>query len=66
MLSQVKELILFRIFLSTHRFAERTRDREIIFGPFFTPSISTTVDRPHFSKAFCHSTFVHTFLNTED
>lgn len=66
MLSQVRKLILFRIFLSIHWFALRAKDREIIFGPCFTLSISTTVDRPNFSKAVYHGTLVHTFLNTED
>lgn len=50
MLSKVRELILFRTCLSTHRFAERTRDREIIYGPFCSLSISTTVARPNFPR----------------
>lgn len=50
MLSQVRELILFITCLSTHRFAERTRDREIIFGPFCSLSISTTAARPNFPR----------------
>lgn len=57
-LPQVKELILFRIFLSTHWFVERRREMETVIGPFFTRSISTAVGRPNFSKAFCHSTFL--------
>lgn len=50
MLSQVRELILFITCLSTHRSAERTRDKEIIFGPFCSLSISTTAARPNFPR----------------
>lgn len=60
MLSQVREVILFRTCLSTHRFAERTRDREIIFGPFCSLSISATAARPNFPRppATVHCTHV--------
>lgn len=49
-MSQDRELILFRTCLSTHWFAERTRDREIIFGPFCSLSISTSAARPNFPR----------------
>lgn len=50
MLSQLRELILFRTCLFTHRFAERTRDRAIIFGPFCSLSISSSAGRPNFPR----------------
>lgn len=60
MSSQVRELILFTTCLSTHRFAERTRDREIIFGPFCSLSISTSAARPNFPRprATVHRTHI--------
>lgn len=59
-LSQVRELILFITCLSTHQFAERARDREIIFGPFCSLSISTTAARPNFPRprATVHRTHI--------